>query len=85
MSRRSGKLNTKQYEKIIENDLWIGLAGPDVVGEDGVECARAEAVQGLQVGGEGVGAALQAHQARHRGVHQAAQRRQRQEPQVGQD
>jgi len=75
----------KTKEKLIENDLWIGLARPDVVGQDGVEGAGAEAIQGLQVGGEGVGAALQAHQARHGGVHQAAQRRQRQEPQVGQD
>ncbi len=61
----------------MENDLWVGLARPDVVGQDSVEGARAEAVQGLQVRGEGVGATLQAHQARHGGVHQAAQRRQR--------
>ncbi len=78
-------MSRRTVQKNIKNDLWIGLARPDVVGEDGVEGARAEAVQGLQVGGEGVAAALQAHQARHGGVHQAAQRRQRQEPQVGQD
>jgi hypothetical protein len=77
-------MSRRTVQKIIKNYLRIGLAGPDVVGEDGVEGARAEAVQGLQVRVEGVGA-LQAHQARHGGVHQAAQRRQRQEPQVGQN
>ena len=65
--------------------LGGALTGPHIVRQKRVVGARTEAVQRLQVGGEGGAVRLQGHQPRHRRVHGGTQRRDGQEAEVGQD